>query len=161
MTYSCGQPWLRMLNWVKIRDSKKQKTKTVFRCTGSSSTFDSRAERDALLAPRLTVENIQQMPFWSRSHCGDAEVWTAVRNGGFYLSPSCPSPLFIIPPVSLLSFWHSFPVLAAPFPSVAAELLAAELLTVSPICFHSLGQDSLLCSSDTFSHRAAQCNYTV
>lgn len=44
---------------------------------------------------------------------------------------------------------------------IAAELLAAAQLTVSSICFHSLGQDSLLCSSDTFSRRAAQCNYTV
>lgn len=44
---------------------------------------------------------------------------------------------------------------------IAAELLAATQLTVSSICFHSLGQDSLLCSSDTFSRRAAQCNYTV
>ena len=43
-------------------------------------------------------------------------------------------------------------------PSVPPRFLAVALLAVSPICFHSLGQDSLLCSSDTFSHRAAQCN---
>lgn len=50
-----------MLKWVKIR---------VFRCrcTGASSTFDSRADRDALLAPRLMVENIQQMPFYEADH---------------------------------------------------------------------------------------------
>lgn len=43
-------------------------------------------------------------------------------------------------------------------PSAPPQFLAVALLAVSPICFHSLGQDSPLCSSDTFSHRAAQCN---
>lgn len=71
--------------------------------------------------------------------------------------------------VVLLSVSGSPRLLLALFPPcwrptplrIAAQLLAAAQLTVSSICFHSLGQDSLLCSSDTFSRRAAQCNYTA
>lgn len=62
----------------------------------------------------------------------------------------------------LISSWHSsHRGGAARSLRIAAELLAAAQFTVSSICFHSLGQDSLLCSSDTFSRRAAQCNYTM
>lgn len=44
------------------------------------------------------------------------------------------------------------------FASVPPQFLAVALLTVSPICFHSLGQDSLLCSCDTTSRWTAICN---
>lgn len=71
----------------------------------------------------------------------------------------CPS---VNPSVCLRLFWPSPHHAEAPRSlHIAAELLAATQLTVSSICFHSLGQDSLLCSSDTFSRRAAQCNYTM
>lgn len=61
---------------------------------------------------------------------------------------------FIIPYLHLAFF--SFP--GTLFATVPPQFLAVALLAVSPICFHSLGQDPLLCSSDTFAHQAAQYN---
>lgn len=132
-----------------------------------SLTCNSEAECDAHCAPRWRLERRRicilchsiipvRLPLKKKkSHVQHIFKRCGKLNASLKLGLWSTPPSFFLFSSSLSGTpffpWH-------PLSLCATQFLAVALLAVSPICFHSLGQDSLLCSSDTFSHRAAQCN---